>query len=180
MEEGIDVAIRIGQQDDPNLISRRLAPTRVSAFASPGYLAKRGTPIRPDDLMDHDCVGFRFQTSGRTLRWNFKVGNRIVELTPDAAIVVDASEAVVEAIAAGGGIGMSAWFIASPYVERGLLVPVLHAYAVDISTITAVWPQSRRGNPNVKAFIAFLEDLFPSPAPWDLSIAEGARRNRSV
>ena len=175
-EEGIDVAIRIGQQDDPNLISRRLAPTRIGAFASPGYLAERGTPVRPDDLKDHDCVGFRFQTSGQTLRWNFKVGNRVIELNPETAIVVDVSEAVAEVLAAGGGIGMSAWFIAAPYVERELLVPVLHAYAVDISTITAVWPESRRGNPNVKAFVAFLEDLFPSPAPWDLAISASASR----
>lgn len=176
VEEGIDVAIRIGLTDDPNLISRRLAPTRVGAFASPGYLAERGTPVRPDDLKDHDCVGFRFQTSGQTLRWSFKVGSRNVELTPEAAIVIDASEAVAEVIAAGGGIGMSAWFIAAPYVERSLLVPVLHAYATDISTITAVWPESRRGNPNVKAFVAFLESLFPSPAPWDLAISAGAIR----
>ena len=176
VEEGIDVAIRIGQQDDPNLISRRLAPTRVGAFASPGYLKARGMPARPDDLKDHDCVNFRFQTSGQTLRWTFKVGSRTIELTPDAAIVVDASEAVAEVLAAGGGIGMSAWFIAAPYVDRGLLVPVLHAYSVDISTITAVWPESRRGNPNVKAFIAFLEELFPSPAPWDATITAHGRR----
>jgi len=174
VEEGIDVAIRIGQHDDPNLISRPLAPTRVGAFASPGYLARRGTPARPEDLKDHDCVNFRFQTSGQTLRWTFKIGSRIIELTPDAAIVVDSSEAVAEVLAAGGGVGMSAWFIAAPYVERGLLVPVLHPYAVDISTISAVWPESRRANPNVKAFVAFLQELFPSPAPWDIAITTGA------
>ena len=174
VEEGIDVAIRIGQHDDPNLISRPLAPTRVGAFASPGYLARRGTPAHPEDLKDHDCVNFRFQTSGQTLRWTFKIGSRIIELTPDAAIVVDASEAVAEVLAAGGGVGMSAWFIAAPYVERGLLVPVLHPYAVDISTISAVWPESRRANPNVKAFVAFLQELFPSPAPWDIAITNGA------
>lgn len=176
VEEGIDVAIRIGQQDDPNLISRRLAPTRVSAFASPGYLSQRGAPKCPEDIKDHDCVNFRFQNSGQTMRWNFNVGSRVAEMTPDAAIVVDASEAVAEVIAAGGGIGMLAWFIAAPYVERGLLMPVLQAHALDISTITAVWPESRRGNPNVKAFVAFLEELFPSPAPWDLTIKVSAQR----
>jgi DNA-binding transcriptional LysR family regulator len=176
VEEGVDVAIRIGRQDDPNLISRRLAPTRVGAFASAGYLSRRGTPFHPEDLRDHDCVNFRFQTSGQTLRWNFKVGNRVIELTPEAAIVVDASEAVAEVIAAGGGIGMSAWFIAAPYVERGLLVPVLHAYSLDISTITVAWPESRRGNPNVKAFVAYVEELFPSPPPWDLTITAAASR----
>lgn len=175
VEEGIDVAIRIGQQDDPNLISRRLAPTRVGTFASPGYLSQRGVPAIPEDIKDHDCVNFRFQNSGQTMRWNFKVGSRVVEMTPEAGIVVDASEAVAEVIAAGGGVGMLAWFIAAPYVERGLLIPVLQSHALDISTITAVWPESRRGNPNVKAFVAFLEELFPSPSPWDLTIAAFGR-----
>ncbi|MFL6698949.1 MAG: LysR family transcriptional regulator [Vitreoscilla sp.] len=177
VEEGIDVAIRIGHLADSNLISRGLAPTMVSAFAAPAYLAARGTPRKPEDLEDHDCVNFRYQTSGQLMRWAFQVGSRTVELTPDAAIVVDVSEAVVEVLAAGGGIGMSAWFIAAPYVERGLLKPVLTEYSIDRSTITAVWPESRRASPNVKAFISFLEELFPSPAPWDATIAAGVQQH---
>lgn len=179
VEEGIDVAIRIGELADSSLLSRRLASSRISAFASPAYLAQRGTPQTLEDLQHHDCVNFRFQTSGQTLRWNFQVGNRHIEYTPDPAIVVDVSDAVVEVLAAGGGIGLSASFIAAPYVERGLLVPVLHDFAADKATITAVWPESRRGNPKVKAFIGFLEELLPSPAPWDATIAASALRLRT-
>jgi DNA-binding transcriptional LysR family regulator len=174
VEEGIDVAIRVGNLPDSNLVSRRLAPTRVSAFASPAYLARRGTPRRPEDLKDHDCVNFRYQSSGQLFRWTFRVGGRTVELTPEAAIVVDVSDAVVEVLAAGGGIGLAASFIAAPYVERGLLVPVLDACSVDRSAITAVWPESRRASPNVKAFVSFLAEVFPSPAPWDAVIAAAA------
>lgn len=125
-------------------------------------------------------MNFRFQTSGQTLRWTFKVGSRTLEFTPDAAIVVDVSDAVVEVLAAGGGVGMSASFIAAPYVERGLLVPVLDEFSVDRSTITAVWPESRRGNPNVKVFMSFLAEVFPSPAPWDATIAASALRQAHV
>lgn len=164
VEEGVDVAIRIGPLADSGLISRTLAPVRLSAFASPAYLAARGTPRRPEELKDHDCVNFRYQATGQPLRWLFKVGSRSVEFTPDAHIVVDVSDAVVEVLAAGGGIGMAASWIAAPYVERGLLVPVLADYPVERSNITAVWPESRRASPNVKAFIAYLEELFPSRA----------------
>ena len=174
VEEGIDVAIRLGDLADSNLISRAFAPVRISAFASPAYLAARGTPQRPEDLRGHDCVNFRYQTSGQTLRWLFKVGSRSVEFTPDAAIVVDASDAVVEVLAAGGGIGMVGSWIAAPYVERGLLVPVLDKFSVDRSTITAVWPESRRANPNVKAFVSFLAEVFPSLAPQALPTAHKA------
>jgi DNA-binding transcriptional LysR family regulator len=90
---------------------------------------------------------------------------------------VDVSDAVAEVLAAGGGIGMSASFIAAPYVERGLLVPVLSQFSIDRSMITAVWPESRRASPNVKAFVAFLAEVFPSPAPWDASIAAGASQH---
>jgi DNA-binding transcriptional LysR family regulator len=180
VEEGIDVAIRVGHLPDSTLISRGLAPSRVSAFASPAYLARRGTPRRPEDLEGHDCVNFRYQTSGQIFRWVFKVGSRTIELTPDAAIVVDVSDAVAEVLAAGGGVGMSASFIAAPYVERGLLVPVLNEFSVDRSTITAVWPESRRASPNVKAFVSFLAEVFPSPSPWDATIAAAAAPKRGL
>jgi DNA-binding transcriptional LysR family regulator len=174
------VAIRVGNLPDSNLISRGLAPSRVSAFAAPAYLARRGTPRRPEELKDHDCVNFRYQTSGQIFRWMLRVGTRNVELTPDAGIVVDVSDAVVEVLAAGGGVGMAASFIAAPYVERGLLVPVLNEFPVDRSTITAVWPESRRASPNVKAFVSFLAEVFPSPAPWDATIASAATRQPVV
>lgn len=165
VEEGIDVAIRIGNLADSNLMSRGLARTRIGAFASPAYLAARGAPSHPEHLKDHDCVNFRYQASGQTLAWTFRIGSRTIEMTPDAAVVVDASDAVAEVLAAGGGVGMLASFIAAPYVERGLLVPLLSEFAVDGAPITAVWPASRHASPNVKAFLSFLEEVFPSPVP---------------
>ena len=75
---------------------------------------------------------------------------------------------------------MSASFIAAPYVERGLLVPVLNEFSVERSTITAVWPESRRASPNVKAFIGFLAELFPAAAPWDAAIAAGVLRHAQM
>jgi DNA-binding transcriptional LysR family regulator len=177
VDEGIDVAVRIGPLADSNLVSRGFGPIRLGTYASPAYLAARGTPQRPDDLADHDCVNLRYQTSGQALRWQFKVGNRKVDFTPDAAIVVDVSDVVVEVLAAGGGIGLAASWSAGPYVERGLLVPVLDEFSVEGSTITAVWPESRRANPNVKAFVSYLEEVFAAAAPWDAVISASALRH---
>ena len=71
----------------------------------------------------------------------------------------------------GGGIGISPTYIAAPYVRRGGLVPVLASFMLsDKFDTTALWPESRRGNPNVKAFIGFLGKVFPTPAPWDVLI----------
>lgn len=157
IEEGIDVAVRIGDLADSRLLSRRLGPHRFCCFASPAYLAARGTPQHPDDLAGHDTVNLRYQSSGQLLRWPFRVGDRDIEILPPSAIVMDASEALMAALVAGGGIGISADFIAAPFVARGELVPVLAEHAVIRHNITALWPESRRANPAVRAFLAHLQ-----------------------
>lgn len=159
VEEGIDVAVRIGELADSRLLSRRLAPLRLCAYASPAYLASRGTPRHPDELADHDTVNLRYQSSGQLFRWPFRLGEREIEILPAAAIVVDASDAVIAAMAAGGGIGMAASFAAAGHVTRGELTPVLVAYAVDRNALTALWPESRRANPAVRAFVSALTKL---------------------
>lgn len=74
-------------------------------------------------------------------------------------MIVDVSEAVIATVVAGGGIGISATFIAAPYVARGELVPVLADYAVERHNNTALWPESRRINPAVRAFLDHLQDV---------------------
>lgn len=160
IEQGIDIAVRIGDLADSRLLSRRLAPHRLCAFASPAYLASRGTPLHPDELEGHDTVNLRYQSTGQTFRWPFRIGDRVIEIVPRSGVVVDVSDAVVATLAAGGGIGISATFIAAPYVARGELVPVLSEFAVERHNITALWPESRRTNPAVRAFLALLQEIF--------------------
>lgn len=158
--EGIDVAVRIGELDDTRLLSRKLAPHRLCCFASPGYLAARGTPRHPDELAGHETVTLRYQSTGQILRWPFRIGDAVVERTPSGGLSVDASEALVSMLAAGGGIGMAATFVTAPYVARGELVPVLPRFGVLRDNITALWPASRRTNPAVRAFLAMLHERF--------------------
>ncbi len=160
IEEGIDIAVRIGDLTDSRLLSRRLAPHRLCCFASPAYLAVHGTPMHPDDLERHDLVNLRYQSTGQSFRWPFRIGGHEIEVVPTASIVVDVSDAVVATLVAGGGIGISASFIAAPYVARGELVPVLSGFAVERHNITALWPESRRANPAVRAFLTLLQDVF--------------------
>ena len=159
IEQGIDVAVRIGDLADSRLLSRRLPPFIFCAFASPSYLAARGTPMHPDDLAEHDTVNLRYQSSGQLFRWPFRIGGRVVEIVPSSGIVVDASDAVVATLAAGGGIGIAATLIAAPYVARGELVPVLSKFAIERHDITVLWPESRRANPAVRAFLTLLQEV---------------------
>lgn len=159
--QGIDVAVRIGDLSDSRLLSRKLSTQTLCCFASPEYLAARGRPENLADLGGHDTVALRFQSSGQLLRWPFRQRAGVTEIVPEAAITVDASDALVAALLGGAGIGMTSTLLAQPHVERGTLIPVLESFAVERSAITVVWPESRSSNPAVRAFLDFLARLGP-------------------
>ncbi|SEV89659.1 DNA-binding transcriptional regulator, LysR family [Luteibacter sp. 329MFSha] len=168
VREGIDIALRVGDQSDSRLISRPIAMHRIGAFAAPGYLAERGIPSSIDDLAEHDLVNFRFQSTGQLLRWPGDRGKRPFDVL--APLVIDTSEAVAAALVAGGGIGISPTYVAAQYVSIGLLRPVLPELTVDRAPIVALWPESRRENPAVRAFVDFLEQTLVAPTPWDRTV----------
>ena len=173
IEEGADISIRVGGPGDTRLIARRLAPHRICAFASPGYLRDRG-PRHPNDLLQHDCVNFRYQSTGQEAAWRFDVGGKLVEFTPVSNLIIDVSDAIAATLASGAGIGISTMYFAAPFVRRRELVHGLHDFAYDRLHLHAVWPESWRSNPAVRAFVGFLQDIFPSPAPWDVLVREHA------
>jgi DNA-binding transcriptional LysR family regulator len=159
-KEGIDVAVRIGDLADSSLLSRRLSGHKLCCFASPSYLATRDAPKHPSELDRHETVNLRYQSTGQIFRWPFRIGEREIEIEPPSRILVDVSEVVLATISAGGGIGMATTFMAAPWVKRGELMPVLLDFAVERNNVTAVWPESRRSNPAVRAFLDMLNDLF--------------------
>jgi len=89
-------------------------------------------------------------------RWPFRIGEKEIEIVPSSPVIVDSSEAVIAAMTAGAGIGMAASFMAAPRVRREELVPILPDFDVERHNIVALWPQSRRTNPAVRAFIDML------------------------
>lgn len=157
--EGIDLAIRIGELEDSRLLSRRLSPHRLCCYASPEYLAEHGTPMHPDELVKHETVNMRYKSTGQLFRWPFRIGEREVEIVPASGIVIDASEGVMTATAAGAGIAMGTSFAAAAWVKRSQLTPVLSEFSVERQNVTAVWPVSRRTNPAVRAFLQMLIEV---------------------
>lgn len=160
VEEDVDIAVRIGDLADSRLLSRTLAPLRFCCFAAPSYLAERGTPMHPDDLVHHDTVSLRYQSTGQPLHWPFLIGGKTIEIVPPSTLTTDTSEALIAMLAAGAGIGMGTALVTSPYVARGELVPVLNEFAVERTSINAIWPESRRNNPAVRAALEMLRNAF--------------------
>jgi DNA-binding transcriptional LysR family regulator len=97
IDEGIDVAVRVGPIADSRLVARRLGEQRLALVAAPAYLAARGTPRRPGDLEGHDAVAFRLPTSGRPRPWQLRQGARSLELRPRGRVLLDGGEALVRA-----------------------------------------------------------------------------------
>ncbi|MFJ5535828.1 LysR family transcriptional regulator [Vreelandella titanicae] len=156
VEESIDLAVRIGDLADSSLLSRRLSPYRLSCYASPDYLARYGAPEHPDELVGHETINLRYQSTGQMFRWPFRIGEKEIEIVPSSPVIVDSSEAVIAAMATGAGIGMAASFMAAQRVRREELVPILPDFDVERHNIIALWPQSRSTNPAVRAFIDML------------------------
>lgn len=162
VEEGLDIAIRVADLQDSRLLCRTLAPNNLCLYASPEYLARHSELTHPDDLSLHDCVNIRFQSSGLLLKWKFQIEDSILEVTPDAVIVLDSIDAMAAVLKAGAGVGMLPGFVAASLVARGELVPVLADFSIRRAPISVIWPENRKSNPNVRAFIDFLQQSFPS------------------
>ena len=167
IEEGVDVAVRIGALEDSSLIARKLAPIRRVVCASPGYLKSRGTPLAPDDLKQHDCLcnsniavlhEWRFAAADGKL-WPVDVRGRLSANNGDALRV---------AALKGLGLANLPTFIVGADLQAGTLMTVLDDFAVQDLSMSAVYPPGRHLSPKVRAFVDFLADRFGPRPYWDL------------
>lgn len=172
IEESIDVAVRIGPLVDSRLIARKLATNIVCCYASPAYIRTHGIPMTPGECSNYEIVNVRYQSSGQMMKWMFNVDGEIVEFFPETTLSVNSTDAVLTFILNSGGIGMLPSYIADSFVHKGELVPVMQDYWVARNDITAFWPESRRGNPNVRAFMDFLTSIFPENTPWNMRFSQ--------
>lgn len=174
VEEGWDVAVRIGRLADSSLIVRRLAPIRRLAAASPGYLARRGTPTRPEDLSGHDCL-----THGNMVHseWRFMgEDGKPLQVEVRGRFHAANGDALRAMALAGQGIVLLPTFFIGDDIREGRLVPLLEPYiALDIS-LNAVYPHGKHLSPKVRAFVDHLAGSFGPEPYWDRGITEPATR----
>jgi DNA-binding transcriptional LysR family regulator len=153
LADTVDVALRIGKVTAGPLVARALSTTSLQLYASPAYLASRGTPTAPESLRGHACLLFRSANTGQTMAWQFKGG---APVHPDSVATFNSGEALADAAAAGLGIAQLFEITARPRVAAGALVPLLGQFARTGIPISLVYPAHSRGSPNVKAFAAWL------------------------
>ena len=165
INEGIDLAVRIGPLDDSNLIGVTLAETPRVVVASPEYLRRHGTPLHPESLQDHACL--TFGSAGNQSRgWLFTVEGR-----PVAARVSGPMEcndgAVLHAWAlAGHGLAWRSMWEVADEIAAGRLVTVLDDFRAPQAAIHAVFPQRRHLPLRVRLFVDHLKHTYGTPAYW--------------
>jgi DNA-binding transcriptional LysR family regulator len=170
IEEGWDVAVRIGQLADSTMVARKLAPCRTALCAAPAYLAERGTPRRVSDLGDHNCLGYTLSRTLGSERWSFGTDGSVT-VPVNGNLRVNNGDALVAAAVAGQGLIYQPTFLVNAEIWAGRLVSLeLDHPAVEVPGIFALYPADRRPPAKVRAFIDFLAQRFGSTPPWDRSV----------
>lgn len=158
MEEGWDVAIRIGRLSDSSLIARRPAPARLVLCASPAYLAERGTPGTPDDIRRHDCLGYTFADVAGAKTWTFGAKGDI-RVPVSCPISANNGEVLLAAALAGRGLLYGPRFIAAAAIADGRLHEItLDQPCADLGGVYAITHPDRRATIRASRWIDYLRD----------------------
>ena len=176
VDEGIDLAIRIGDIGSQGLIGRRIGVAQLICCAAPSYLARHEAPRTPADLAAHPCLTYAYSSTGNVWRFADRDG-RIQDVKVSGPAHANNGAMLAALAVAGMGINLEPDFIVADDVRAGRLVVLLPGYAVPPIGISATYPSRRHLSAKVRSFVDFLVERFAREPPWRLP---PARRRASV
>ncbi|WP_334178551.1 LysR substrate-binding domain-containing protein [Pseudoxanthomonas sp.] len=163
IEEGFDAVVRTGSPADSRLTARRLGAFRSLLVASPDYLAQRGVPRTPGDLLGHACLHYRYPNSGKLEAWPLHRAPDEPELPLPTTMICNNIETRVCFALQGRGIACLPDFAIREPLADGRLQPVLAQYIERTGDFHVLWPASRHPSPKVRALVDFLAArVFPT------------------
>ncbi|KQT52282.1 MULTISPECIES: LysR family transcriptional regulator [unclassified Aureimonas] len=167
VEEGWDLAIRVGRIKDQSLVARRLAPCHLLLAASPEYLRTHGTPRTVAELSTHNCLGYTLSSTLGPRSWAFeKDGSHAVPIQGN--LRANNGDVLVAAASAGHGLVYEPTFLVGDAIRSGGLCRViLDRPLLEVPGVYAIYAANRRPPAKVRAFIDFLVDQFGPTPPWD-------------
>jgi DNA-binding transcriptional LysR family regulator len=164
VEEGFDLAIRIGGPGAQNLVARKLGETRLVPCASPGYLERHGAPRSPEDLARHNCLTYEYAQRDT---WTFRdPSGREHTVRVSGSLNSNNGDLLAEAAALGAGIVCEPTFIVGAEIRAGRLVPILQEYVAPTLPIFAVYASRRHLSAKVRGFVEFLLERFAGGADF--------------
>jgi len=158
--EGFDIAIRMGDlPEDSTLAARRVALEHMGLYAAPAYIARRGLPEHPDDLLQHDllCILSR---SGGPVPWVLQRGKVEWKHALRARLTANSPELLARIACSGMGIAASSDLFVASYLEKGELVRVLPEWEMPTATGWAVFPGRRLMPAKTRVFLDMMEEMF--------------------
>jgi DNA-binding transcriptional LysR family regulator len=161
IDREIDVALRVGNLPDSNLVARRLTVFRTQVYASPAYLARHGEPLRPEDLQHHRAlVTEKYRNTANGLRnsfsWSLSDGQRSAEFPIEPVMVANDPAALQPALLAGDGLMLAADLMVKQHAAHGLVQRVLAGWTGPAPEFNAVFPRGHAKSPKVRSFVDFL------------------------
>ncbi|MBN8941679.1 MAG: LysR family transcriptional regulator [Rhizobiales bacterium] len=153
-DEGLDLAVRIGELPDADLMAKRLGALRRVAFGAPSYFARFGRPEHPDALARHCCIVRN--AGGDADKWPFQVDGRPRTVKVSGRFRADSTAATYKAVALGLGIGFTPLWQIRDLVDRGEVELILTTFEPPKAPIHAVWPASKLPLAKTRLFIDFL------------------------
>jgi DNA-binding transcriptional LysR family regulator len=156
--DGFHAGIRMGDQIQADMVATRLTPPMKEAFfAAPAYFAERGRPTRPEDLLQHDCIRYRFHRSKRIATWRFDGPAGIVNVEIKGGLIVNSTAAVLDAARKGLGIG---WLF-QPNIQHdldtGMLESALDRHAIERPGFFLFYPKENARWEVLRVFAAFFK-----------------------
>jgi DNA-binding transcriptional LysR family regulator len=180
VEEGFDLAIRIGASPAQALIARRIGETQLVCCASPAYLARHGTPKVPRDLTQHRCNTYSYLSIRDVWRFRDPKGaEHTVRIT--GPVKANNGGFLAEVAASGMAISLEPAYLVGDHLASGRLVPLLTDFTPPPAPIYAVYPSRRHLSAKVRAFVDFIAERFARDAPWIVAGTGGRiKRARST
>jgi DNA-binding transcriptional LysR family regulator len=154
IEEGFDIVVRTGASSNSGLIRRSLGRFTGRLVASPSYLRVHGTPLTPNDLLEHACLRQRSPTTGKLHDWPLKEGPANLPETMSASTIAPLTELALR----GVGIAFLPPFAVAEQTANSRLVPILTSHVIETGELAALWPTSRQLSPRIRAFVDFIAD----------------------
>lgn len=156
IEQGVDVAVRLGQLDDSSFIARRLSNRHLYVCATPEYLAQYGTPHTLSELNQHYCL------IGTYDHWRFKENHQSRSIRVKGRISCSSGVVLLDAVLKSMGLAQLPDYYVSEHLESGRLVEVLPSYRDDREGVWALYPQNRHLSPKVRLLVDYLAQHLPS------------------
>jgi DNA-binding transcriptional LysR family regulator len=161
VNEGIDVALRMGAMPDSNMTARRIAEGRRVVVATPAYLQRHGTPTSPDELISHQAVIYTRGGGGES--WTFRKAPAEVSVVLQGRLKVTQAEGLREAVNCDMGLAVALEWAFSPELRSGKVVAVLEDWALPPTNLSAVYPTGRLASAKARAFVSFVEGFMTRP-----------------